>query len=132
MSCRSRSKAIAQLGIFIAGVPKSAPNKANAIEFLKWYTSPAIQAKLAEAGSIPVKRSGFGVATPGNRLIPVALKQLDAGAVPRPRTPDWAKIEELLGIELNKALQAGSGGGAALDAAAAQVTDYLKQAGYYD
>jgi multiple sugar transport system substrate-binding protein len=126
-----QKKAVAQLGIFIAGVPKSAPNKAAAIEFLKWYTSAATQAKLAEAGSIPVKRSAFGVAKPGNRLIPVALQQLDAGAEPRPRTPDWAKIEELLGIELNKALQAGSGGGAALDAAAEQVTAYLKQAGYY-
>ncbi|MFO1055388.1 MAG: extracellular solute-binding protein [Dongiaceae bacterium] len=126
-----QEKAIAQLGIFIAGVPKSAPNKANAIAFLKWYTSAATQAKLAEAGSIPVKRSAFGVKDPGNRLIPVALKQLDAGALPRPRTPDWAKVEELLGIELNKALQAGSGGGAALDAAAVKVTDYLKQAGYY-
>ncbi len=119
------------MGIFIAGVPKSAPNKANAIEFLKWYTSPATQAKLAEAGSIPVKRSGFAVSDPGNRLIPVALKQLDAGSLPRPRTPDWAKVEELLGIELNKALQAGSGGGAALDNAATQVTAYLTQAGYY-
>ena len=59
-------------------------------------------------------------------------KQLDAGAQPRPRTPDWAKVEELLGIELNKALQAGSGGGAALDAAAGKVTSYLKQAGYYE
>ena len=127
-----QEKAIAQIGIFIAGVPKSAPNKANAIEFLKWYTSPATQAKLAEAGSIPVTRSGFGVSDPGNRLIPVALKQLDAGALPRPRMPDWAKVEELLGIELNKALQAGSGGGAALDAAAEQVTAYLKQVGYYD
>ena len=68
---------------------------------------------------------------PGNRLIPVALKQLDAGAEPRPRTPDWAKVEELLGIELNKALQAGSGGGAALDTAAGKVTGYLKDAGYY-
>ena len=124
-------KAIAQIGIFIAGVPKSAPNKANAIAFLKWYTSAETQAKLAEAGSIPVTRSGFAVKDPGNRLIPVALKQLDAGALPRPRTPDWAKVEELLGIQLNKALQAGSGGGAALDAAATQVTDYLKQAGYY-
>jgi multiple sugar transport system substrate-binding protein len=126
-----QEKAIAQLGIFIAGVPKSAPNKANAIAFLKWYTSAATQAKLAEAGSIPVKRSAFKVKDPGNRLIPVALEQLDAGALPRPRTPDWAKVEELLGIELNKALQAGSGGGAALDAAAVKVTDYLKQAGYY-
>jgi multiple sugar transport system substrate-binding protein len=124
-------KAIAQIGIFIAGVPKSAPNKANAVAFLKWYTSADTQAKLAEAGSIPVTRSGFAVKDPGNRLIPVALKQLDAGALPRPRMPDWAKVEELLGIQLNKALQAGSGGGAALDVAAGQVTDYLKQAGYY-
>ncbi len=68
---------------------------------------------------------------PGNRLIPVALQQLDAGCLPRPRTPDWAKVEELLGIQLNKALQAGSGGGAALDTAAQQVKDYLTQAGYY-
>ena len=127
-----QEKAIAQLGIFIAGVPKSAPNKDNAIAFLNWYASPETQAKLAEAGSIPVKRSAFAVPDPGNRLIPVALQQLDAGVLPRPRTPDWAKVEELLGIELNKALQAGTGGGAALDAAAAQVTDYLTQAGYYD
>jgi multiple sugar transport system substrate-binding protein len=123
--------AIAQMGIFIAGVPKSAPNKANAIAFLKWYCSAEVQAKLAQAGSIPVKRAAFGVPDPGNRLIPVALKQLDAGALPRPRTPDWAKVEELLGIQLNKALQAGTGGAAALDVAAAQVKDYLTQAGYY-
>ncbi len=123
--------AIAQMGIFIAGVPKSAPNKANTIEFLKWYTSPDVQAKLAEAGSIPVKRSGFAVANPGNNLIAVALAQLDSGALPRPRTPDWAKIEELVGIQLNKALQAGAGGGDALDVAAGQVKDYLTQAGYY-
>ena len=126
-----QEKAIAQLGIFIAGVPKSAPNKANAVAFLKWYVSPATQAKLAEAGSLPILRSAFQVKDPGNRLMPVALQQLDAGCLPRPRTPDWAKIEELIGIELNKALQAGSGGGAALDVAAGKVTDYLKQAGYY-
>jgi multiple sugar transport system substrate-binding protein len=126
-----QEKAIAQMGIFITGVPKSAPNKANAVEFLKWYTSSATQAKLAEAGSIPVRRSSFAVEKPSNRLIPVALQQLDAGAEPRPRTPDWAKVEELLGIQLNKALQAGSGGGAALDAAAEQVTAYLQKAGYY-
>ena len=126
-----QEKAIAQIGIFIAGVPKSAPNKQNTIDFLKWYVGPEIQAALAQAGSIPVKRSGFEVKDPGNRLIPVALKQLDAGALPRPRTPDWAKVEELLGIALNKALQAGSGGGDALDTAAKQVKDYLTQAGYY-
>jgi multiple sugar transport system substrate-binding protein len=112
-------------------VPKSAPNKQNSIDFLKWYTSADAQKALATAGSIPVKRSGFAAEKPGNRLIPVALQQLDAGCLPRPRTPDWAKVEELLGIQLNKALQAGSGGGAALDTAAGQVKDYLTQAGYY-
>ena len=110
-------KAIAQIGIFIAGVPKSAPNKDNAIAFLKWYVSPTTQAKLAR-GRLDARSCAApsGSKDPGNRLIPVALQQLDAGALPRPRTPDWAKVEELLGIELNKALQAGSGGGAALDA----------------
>jgi len=63
-------------------------------------------------------------------LIPVALEQVDAGSLPRPRTPDWAKVEEILGIELNKALQRGSTDDA-LDVAAQQATDYLKEQGYY-
>ena len=113
-----QEQAIAQLGIVIAGVPKSAPNKQNTIDCLKWYTSAETQVKLAEAGSIPVTRSGFAAKDPGNRLIPVALKQLDAGALPRPRMPDWAKVEDSLGVQLNKALQAGSGGGDSQDAAA--------------
>jgi len=123
--------ALGQMGIFIAAVPKSAPNKEAAISFLNWYTSADTQAALAEAGSIPVKRSAFEVENPGNRLIPVALEQVDSGSLPRPRTPDWAKVEELLGIELNKALQAGSGGGEALDTAAEKVTAYLQEQGYY-
>ena len=53
------------------------------------------------------------------------------GAEARPRTPDWSKIEQLIGVQLNKALQKGSGGGAALDTAAAQVKDYLTKQGYY-
>lgn len=125
-------EAFGQMGIFIAAVPKSAPNKDAAVSFLDWYTSAETQAALAEAGSIPVKRSAFEVENPGNRLIPVALEQVDAGSFPRPRTPDWAKVEEILGIELNKALQAGAGGGEALDTAAEKVTDYLEQQGYYD
>ena len=126
-----KEKAIAQIGIFIAGIPKTAPNKANAVEFLKWFVTPEIQAKLSAAGAIPVKRGAFTVPPAGNRLIPVTLAQFDSGAMPRPRTPDWAKIEELTGIQLNKALQAGTGGGAALDVAAGQIKDYLTQAGYY-
>jgi multiple sugar transport system substrate-binding protein len=40
-------------------------------------------------------------------------------------------VETILGTELNKALIAGSGGGAAMDSAAGQVKAYLKSQGYY-
>ena len=61
----------------------------------------------------------------------MALAQLNAGAQARPRTPDWSKVESIIGTELNIALAAGSGGGAALDTAAKKVKDYLTQQGYY-
>jgi multiple sugar transport system substrate-binding protein len=70
-------------------------------------------------------------AVTAHRLLPTALAQLQSGAQARPRTPDWSKVESILGTELNKALVAGSGGGAAMDSAAGQVKDYLTAQGYY-
>ena len=127
-----QEKAIAQLGIFIAGVPKSAPNKANAIEFLKWYTSPDTQAKLAEAGSIPVTRSGFArrqarqPADPG-RAQATRRRRLAASA--------HAGLGEGRGTPRHRAQQGAAGRfrrrRGARRRRAAQVTDYLTQAGYY-
>ena len=126
-------KALAQIGIFIHGVSASAPNMDNAITFMKWFGQNSVQTQLARAGDLPVKIPAFkdAAAAKKHRLLPVALKQIKAGALARPRTPDWSKVEELLGTELNKALVAGSGGGAALDRAAKSATAYLKQQGYY-
>ena len=128
-----KQKAIAQIGIFIHGVSTSAPNKDNAITFMKWFARNDIQTAFARAGGVPVKVPSFKdpAAVKAHRLLPVALQQLNSGAQPRPRTPDWAKVEEILGTELNKALIAGKGGGAALDSAASQATAYLKRQGYY-
>ena len=126
-----KEKAIAQIGIFISGIPKTAPNKANAIEFLKWYVTPEIQAKLSAAGADSGQARGLCRSPCWQPPHTGHPSQFDSGAMPRPRTPDWAKVEELVGIQLNKALQAGSGGGAALDVAAGQIKDYLTQAGYY-
>ena len=125
--------ALAQIGIFIHGVSVSAPNKDNAIAFMKWYGSNEIQVALARSGDLPVKIPAFSdpEAVKAHRLLPVALAQLNSGAQARPRTPDWGKVESIIGTELNKALVAGSGGGAALDSAAGQVKDYLKAQGYY-
>jgi multiple sugar transport system substrate-binding protein len=127
-----QKEAIAQVGIFISGVSASAPNKENAIKFQKWFALKSSQLALARAGAVPVRRSAFedARAQKANRLLPVALEQLDSGAQARPRTPDWGKVEELLGVELNKALQRGSLGDA-LDVAADKVRSYLERQGYY-
>ncbi len=125
--------AIAQIGIFIHGVSASAPNKDNAIAFMKWFASNDAQVALARAGDLPVKSTAYAdpEAVKSLRLLPVALAQLNAGAQARPRTPDWNKVESIIGTELNIALAAGSGGGAAMDTAATKVKDYLTQVGYY-
>jgi multiple sugar transport system substrate-binding protein len=127
-----QKEAKAQVGIFISGVSTSAPNKENAIKFTKWFALKSSQIALARAGDLPVRRTGFedSRAQMGNRLLPIALEQLDSGAEPRPRTPDWGKVEELLGIQLNKALQRGELGDA-LDVAAEDTRSYLDKQGYY-
>ena len=126
-------KSAAQIGIFISGVSTSAPNKDNAFVFAKWWLLKQSQLDLARAGSAPIRTSAFKdpQAQKNDRLLPTLLQQLQVGAEARPRTPDWSKIEQLIGVQLNKALQKGSGGGAALDTAASQVKDYLTKQGYY-
>jgi multiple sugar transport system substrate-binding protein len=126
-------KAIAQIGIFIHGVSASAPNKDNAITFMKWFATDKAQLALALAGDVPVRTKPLKNATAikKHRLLPTVLAQLNSGAEARPRMPDWSAVELILGTELNKALVAGKGGGAALDRAATQATAYLKRQGYY-
>jgi multiple sugar transport system substrate-binding protein len=128
-----KAAAIAQIGIFIHGVSASAPNKDNAITFMKWFATNEAQTALARAGDLPVKTPAFSdaQAVKDHRLLPVALAQLNAGAQARPRTPDWNKVEAIIGEALNIALAAGTGGGAAMDTAAVAVKAYLTQQGYY-
>ena len=115
-------KALAQIGIFIHGVSASAPNKDNAITFMKWFGTDKAQLALAMAGDVPVRIKPLKdpTAVKAHRLLPTVLAQINSGAEARPRTPDWGAVESILGTELNKALVAGKGGGAALDRAATQ------------
>jgi multiple sugar transport system substrate-binding protein len=70
-----QESAIAQIGIFIHGVSASAPNKDNAIAFMKWFGSAETQVALARSGDLPVKTSAFqdSQAVAAHRLLPVAL-----------------------------------------------------------
>jgi multiple sugar transport system substrate-binding protein len=128
-----QAKAVAQIGIFIHGVSTSAPNKDNAITFMKWFATDAAQTALARGGDVPVRNKSLTnpVTVKAHRLLPTVVAQLKSGAEARPRTPDWNAVETILGTELNKALVSGKGGGDALDRAAKQATSYLKRQGYY-
>ena len=129
---RGPGGSIAQIGIFISGISVSAPNQENAVAFQKWFVTKKAQIALARAGSLPVKRSAFldAQASKHDPLQKTILAQLIAGAEARPRTPDWGKVEDILGTALNQALSAGTIGGH-LDSAAKDVTAYLKKNGYY-
>ncbi len=129
----AKTKALAQIGIFIHGVSSNAPNKDNAMTFMRWFATLEAQVALAQAGDLPVLNAAFTdpTAVAAHRLLPVALDQIKSGAQARPRMPDWGKVEDIIGTELNKALVAGKGGGAALDAAAVQVKAALTDLKYY-
>lgn len=129
------------IGIFNAGIPPSAPNTDGAIKFLDWFTSDAIQLQFAGTGSAAVTRKAL--TDPGAiakaRWLPAMAAAVD-NSIPKPRTPDEPKMEDILGTELNLALVEavaanGHYSGIAkkhLDSAAQQTTDYLtQQGGYY-
>jgi multiple sugar transport system substrate-binding protein len=124
-------KQVAKLGLFMAGIAASAPNKAGALEFLKWFSSPSIQLRFARNGGIPFKLSTFRdeEARKKSRWLDAILKCLDCG-VPSPRTSDWSKVEDILGTELNRALLERGKAKQHLDAAAAEATAFLKGEGY--
>jgi multiple sugar transport system substrate-binding protein len=115
----------------MAGIAASAPNKAGAQEFLKWFSSPSVQLRFARNGGIPFKLSAFQdeEARKKSRWLDAILKCLACG-VPSPRTSDWSKVEDILGTELNRALLERGKAKQHLDAAAAEATAFLKGAGY--
>ncbi len=122
---------VAKLGLFMAGIAASAPHKTEALEFLKWFSSPSSQLRFARAGGTPFRTSAFKdeEARKKSRWLDAILRALTLG-VPSPRTSDWSKVEDILGTELNKALLERGNAKKHLDAGAAEATGFLKSAGY--
>lgn len=121
-----------QSGMWMAGISTSAPNKANAIKFLQWFTSNKVQIEMARFNITPVKVPAFDdpVAQGKYPFLAAGAEQIKIGLASKPRTPDWSKVEDLLGTQLNLALGRGKLGNA-LDVAAKQVTAYFKAQGYF-
>jgi multiple sugar transport system substrate-binding protein len=94
------------IGNWLVAVPKNAPNKDAAFEFITWLTSKEQQRINAlEVGNPPTRVSVFEDAAVVEAFphYPVQLKALETSK-PRPRTPEWMEIENTFGIYLSQAL----------------------------
>ena len=123
---------VAKLGLFMTGIAASAPHKAQAVEFLKWFTRSDVEIRFARAGGIPFKMSAFQdhEGRKKSRWLDAILEAMTVG-VPSPRTSDWSKVEDILGTHLNLALLDKGNAKRHLDNAAAEATAFLKSAGYH-
>ena len=86
-------KAIAQIGIFIHGVSASAPNKDNAITFMKWFATDKAQTRArARRATCPCAPSRSRTRRRSRRTACCrpCSRSSTPGAEARPRTPDWS------------------------------------------
>jgi multiple sugar transport system substrate-binding protein len=129
------------IGTFICGIPAGAKNPDAAKQFLEWFTSSKVQTDFARGdGSAAVTGSALTDAEASKkfRWLP-AIKDAVDNSVPKPKTPDEPKFEDILGTALNKALveaiSAKSGFNAIaqkhLTDAANEMTAFIKQQGGY-
>jgi len=132
----SQVKSGPAIGTFICGVASGAKNTAGALKFLDWFTSDKIQLQFAQNGgnaAVTQKALTDPTAAAKYRWLPAIADSVN-NCVPKPRTPDEPKFEDILGTQLNLAIiDALAGGNPAqiaatrLKSAADQITALLQQ-----
>jgi multiple sugar transport system substrate-binding protein len=137
----SQEKSGPAIGTFICGIASGTKNPDAAVKFLEWFTSSDVQKDFArQGGSAAVTGSALSdpQAAGQYRWLP-AIKDAVNNSVPKPKTPDEPKFEDILGTHLNEALvtaiQQKSGytqiAQKALNAAAGEISTFIKQQGGY-
>jgi multiple sugar transport system substrate-binding protein len=129
------------IGTFICGVASGSKNTDAAKQFLEWFTSSKVQTDFARGdGSAAVTKSALTdpQAVKQFRWLP-AIADAVNNSVPKPKTPDEPKFEDILGTHISQALieaiQKKSGYNAIAQAhltkAANEMTQFIKQQGGY-
>ena len=129
------------IGTFICGIASGSKNPEGAVQFLEWFTSSKTQMQFARRfGGAAVTGSALSdpEAVKKYRWLPAIAEAVNS-SVQKPRTPDEPKMEDILGTALNEALveaiaQKENYDAIAkkhLQAAAEQISSYLKQQGGY-
>ena len=133
------SKESMPFGGFTISINKDSRNVEDAWTFMKWLSSPETDKKWVQVPGtpgVPVRLSTVAdeelvAKYPYFKLIYDAEMQGVADGVNyRSRLPEWAQIEEILGLELNLAISGEKEVQAALDSAASQINDLMKANGY--
>ncbi len=104
---------------------KSSPNKAAALQFLRYLLGYGSQAQMALAGQMPVLKSSSTWLTRVHPYYATYVKQL-ATAQPRTPTPKWTQIDQVITTDVAKAFQGSESVQAALTDAAHQIDGLLK------
>lgn len=120
------------MGNWLLGIPKAAKEKDWAYRFITWATSAKVQHPYAAAGGIPFRQSILTDAGL-NKRYPFFKAMADSLAAPpfwRPRTPEWSAVETILGTHVNAALAGTETAEVAVDKAAGQITQHMKETGY--
>lgn len=132
-----RSPMIAVHGLAIAEASK---NKEAAYEFIKWATSAEVQKTLAldnyymdttrnSIAEDPEIQELFNI--DGGNFMKLRIESLNmARADYRPLIPEWPEIGDIMGAQVNGAVNGGYSAEDALKEANKQISEVLKNAGY--
>lgn len=125
-------------GIWIATVPKDAPHRAAAWEFVQWISSKEGERfSAATIGSFPARKSTLTGAPPEPWLADVykaifaGYEGIAAGKMWRPRLPESDAVQQILALHHSRAVTREVSPKQALDDAAKEVETLLREKGYY-
>lgn len=118
-----------EIGVWSLGIPKNAPHANEAFKFMEWVSSKDQQMQFASDGlDVPTMKSVILNPSLDKKwpyYVPV-YQSIEAGHM-RPRTPAWPEVETVLGSEMVAAENGQITPTQAMQKAAQQIDQYMKQ-----
>ena len=125
-------KGIGMMGNWLLGIPKGSKNGSAAADFIKWMLQTDNMRNYVQNGGIPSRTSLLNDSSLSqkNPYFPALAKSLAALPNWRPRTDQWNAVETVYGTAVNQAVAGLKTPRDALTAAASQIRQTMKTAGY--
>lgn len=122
------------LGHWLAGIAANVPKERQqaAVQFFKWFQSPAAQIAYTEGGGIPVSAAAYEapIANEPQYRWMEAMREASPLAVNIYTFPEAAEVIAILEVGLNRAIAGEIGAAEALNGMAKDVKDVMEKNGY--